>query len=185
MREELWPHFGTERGHGEGHAQHAGLFVSLLVRYPEIGSVRYLPENETLAIGFTVRQELTDGEWSSFEKHLQLSLEVFSELSGRPIHVLQLRHVGYAPFTALEVIRDVQTLTQQELSVIVGTVSDRFGESLIYEPVGSDHDDDEPLLQDDLIEHLLDDVRMVPPPRRMIGFRDHGRVVVRGDEVDH
>lgn len=185
VREDLWPYvFDSESYHGEGSPSHAGLFVSLLMRYPEISSVRYRPENACLVIGFTVRQDLTEDDFAALKERLELSLEVFSDLSGKPIHVLELRHIHVAPFTVLEVVRDVQTLTQMELSVIVGTLADRFGESLVYEPIIPE-ETDEPFLQDDLIEHLLDDVRLVPPPRQVIGFREDGRVVVRGDDRDH
>lgn len=181
MREDLWPYTGSEPRREDGSPSHAGLFVSLLVRYPQIGSVRYLPDDGTLVLGFMVRGKMTSEEFAALRSQVELSLEVFSELSGRPIHVLDLRHIRCSPFTALEVVRDVETLTRMELSVIVGTLTDRLGEDLVWEPAESEDTVYEPLLQDDLIEHLLDDVRLVPPPRRVIGFRDEGRIVVHGE----
>lgn len=159
----------------------SGLFVSLLLRYPEIGSVKYVPSTRCLVVGFFLRQCPSRKEFRRLRSLLHGSMETYSALSGREIHVLKLTRTDYAPLCIVEVTRDIATLTPEELALIVGVLREHCKDRLVCD--GAEHPDYEAAyIHDDTIGHLLDDVRQIPPSRRMIGFREGGRVVLfKGD----
>lgn len=164
-------------GDGERHSTHAGFFVSVLLRYPEIGSVKYVPDTGCVVFRFMLHGALSKAAYRELVSELHLSLEVYSELSGRPIHVLKVDRVTCEPFSTVEITRDLDTLTPQELSLIVGFMCGKFADRLVYEMVDLP-EADEMQIQDAMIEHMLDDVRQVRPRRDVIGFRERGRILL-------
>lgn len=170
---------GYEYGGGGGTPAHSGFFVSVLTRYPEIASLKYVPETGCVVFRFMLQGVPARAELREFVRGLRLSLEVYAVLSHHPVHVLRIDHVPCEPFCSVEVTRDVDTLTSGEIALIVGFLRDRFAERLVYEDAEMPEDDDL-RMQDAVIAHTLDDVRQMKPCRDLIGYREHGRVVLFG-----
>lgn len=155
----------------------AGLFVSLLLRYPDIGTVKYVPENRALVMSFLLHPAPEPAAYEAFARRLRQSLEAYSYLSGRAIHVLNLRRVDHATCAVIEATRDVDTLTQEELSLIVSLIREEFGRHLVtdrFDPLP----EEELQVQDEIIGHMLDDVRRVSALGNLVGFREGGRVLL-------
>lgn len=152
-----------------------GLFVSLLVRYPDLGSVKFLPESRTLVMTFLLRPSPENSLFKAFSKRLYQSLEAYSYLSGSPVHVINLSRTDHESCTVIEAARDVDTLTQEELALIVAIVREWFSDRIVLEGMEPMAEEDLQV-QDEIIGHMLEDVRKVSALGDLIGFRDGGRV---------
>lgn len=160
-----------------GTSSPTGLFVSLLVRYPDLGSVKFLPESRTLVMTFLLRPSPESRLFKAFCKRLYQSLETYSYLSGSPVHVINVSRTDHDSCTVIEASRDVDTLTQEELALIVALVREWFSERIVLESTEPMAEEDLQV-QDEIIGHMLEDIRQISSLGDLIGFRDGERVLL-------
>ena len=79
--------------------------------------------------------------------------------------------------TMVEIRRDVSTLTQEEISLVIALMRMEFRQQLVVDP-GDSLYEDELALQDEMIEQMLEDLRESRSDRRLVAFREEGRVMV-------
>lgn len=149
------------------------LFVAVLVRFPQIGAINYDPERKTLRLTFLLRAAHHDFQdfVSRFESHLGL----FHNLRQEGVLVASLKKTETGDLTAIEVIRDLASLSLSELNLIVELVSDFYGDTVVQE--GQDMGEDDEFEQNLLIDALLMS-NTWRSPERLTGFRENGRVLV-------
>ena len=162
---------------GESFSNSMSLIAFLLVRYPEIGSVRFDPVQKTLQFSFIVGKPLTEEEFQSFKDQLLLSLNNIAQLQGRDCGEIRIGFNVCDDLTFLEVIRDLESLNQEEIALIIGVVKQGFEGSLLLDQEEGVQEEDE-VIQEEMIEHMLEDLKDSHPEKRLIGFREEGRVFV-------
>ena len=150
------------------------LLISLLVRFPEIGTVHYDPLDQVLRLVFLLKGVRSDnlktfGKW--FESHLA----AFHTLKQEPVSTATLQFVDNGELDMLEIRRDLFSLSREEISLIIHLVSDFFSESLVRE--GSDVSEEDKEDQDAVIESMLSSGPLTGN-ERLTGFRESGRVLV-------
>ena len=74
--------------------------------------------------------------------------------------------------------RDMETLTCGELSLLNELAINYFGERLIEEFNDDIEDDDYVMAQEGYLEHMLSNIRQIRIDNRLVGIREHERVVV-------
>lgn len=162
---------------GESFSNSMGLIAFLLVRYPEIGSVRFDPEQKTLQFSFMLVKSLSKEEFEPFKEHLLLSLNNITQLQGRESGTIEVNYVEYGGLTFLEIVRNVESLTQEEIALIIGIIREFFEEYLLLDQEDGLQEEDT-VLQEEMIEHMLEDFKDSRQEKRLIGFREEGRVLV-------
>jgi hypothetical protein len=169
---------GSSAARGEeGISHQASLLVSLLVRYPEIGSVKVHAGEGRLSFHIMLSRACTPEEIAAF-RHLAIAhLEAYKQVSAREIGYIGVRGTAHANFTQIELTRDIATVSREELSLLVGLIRAHFGQNLIVE---SDEPlrDDERVYQEEIIDDMLEDVRAAGVHRELVGFREAGKVMV-------
>jgi hypothetical protein len=168
---------GLKYKHGGEVSDTIGLLISILVRYPEVGTINYEPQDQVLRFTFMLSQPLAGEAIQQFEKKFRKSLEVYNYLEDREARVINLKYTPYDQLTALEVQRDVTTLSRDEIDLIIALVREEFGSSLVAEN-NDNIMEEELLLQEELIDRMLESVRGTVPERQLIAFREEGRVMV-------
>lgn len=154
-----------------------GLLISILVRYPEVATIKFEPKLQTLSFTFLLR-ELPDAvARAELEAVLHDSLAAYRTLEQLDDAPLSLTLAADADTGLLEISHDAGSLTQGELSLIVGIINERFADELIVDDAESPLDDDF-FAQDELIRAMLADLQDGQPERNLIAFRDGGRVLV-------
>lgn len=154
-----------------------GLLISLLVRYPEVGTINYEPKTRVLKFTFIVKEALAPEKVAALKKKLSSCLGAFAFLTKKGRRLASLEASTHENFTFLEIKRDVASLTEEEISLIIGLMREEFGQSLITEQ-------NDPLLEEellaegDLIGHMLENVKEKTPEKRLIAFREEGKVLV-------
>lgn len=153
----------------------AHLVASLLARYPEIGSLEYCPRSRQFTFTFLITA--TGLNIPAFHERLKESLQAYSFLTGHPVDLLIVDWIEEAGVTLLRVARDLPTLRHEEIALLIGLVQQEFSELIACEENGPVPEFDGPM-QEELIQHMLEDLRDTPRSREVIGFRREGRVVV-------
>lgn len=153
----------------------AHLLVHLLVRHPEIATLRYDPRYQRLSFRFLVTRPLCNGEYARLRRRLNDSLAVYHRLTGQPQGVCQLTRRLYGGLTDLEVSRDVASLTAEEVGLLIGILQEACGESLV-----ADDSSDAPAAdpRSERIGELLAGLRQKPAASPLIALREEGRVLV-------
>lgn len=161
----------------ERNSPSVGLLISVLVRYPEIASVQYDHKDQSLRFSFLLARKLEEEETDKAREIISSSLETYFYLQNK---TARLKDVVIQPFdtiTTVQLKRDVASLTQEEISMVTEIIKDRFGSDLVTElPEGSG--DEDQLMQDEVIEEMLDDLRESQQHRNLVAFREEGRVLV-------
>jgi hypothetical protein len=105
------------------------------------------------------------------------SIEVFNLLEKKKTKMSAVTCQECEQLTIIEVQRDIETLVSEEIALIVQLVREFLGSHLVAE-VNSDYHEDELLLQEEIIEHLLESVRGDIEERYLFAFREEDRVLV-------
>ncbi|HEY8347780.1 MAG TPA: hypothetical protein VIL07_11015 [Symbiobacteriaceae bacterium] len=158
-------------------SRNVGMLISVLVRYPEVGSVKYEPRQQTIRIGLLVQGELEAEEFRRIRSDLAEMLQVYHLLENRTGSVLELEQESYGGLTSLTVTRDVGSLTPDEIYLLIEFFRERFAGRLVTEAVDFSAEEDM-MAQDEMIEEILFDLQHSPADRNLIAIRENGRVMV-------
>ncbi|MGI6081398.1 MAG: hypothetical protein ACOYEP_00810 [Limnochordia bacterium] len=161
----------------EGASLQATLLISILLRYPEISSVRFLPQDGCIGFTFLLRQPENGVCLASFEHSVLSHLDAFSALGKVEKGFVSVECKTYGTLTVVEVIREVKAFSRQELSMLISLIRDHFGDALVVETGDALHLEEQ-MLEEGLIDDILEDVRRAGPWRELMGFRDAGRVLI-------
>jgi len=150
-----------------------GLLISILLRYPEVGSVRYVLENQVLKFTFTVRGPR---QAAALPDKLPLALEVFHQLEERQMRVCSVAFTGTDQVGTVVITRDVDSMTQNEVGLIVDLVKGEFGQDLVCEE--GELPEEELVFQEEMIGHMLESIRNLDIDKNVIAVREEGRVLL-------
>jgi len=154
-----------------------GLLISILVRYPEIATINFDPIGHVLKFAFISSQALKPEQLSAIEEKVLDSIEVFNLLEGRKVKMSAISYLDCDQLTIIEAQRDIDTLAQEEISLIVQLVREFLGNNLVTETEEFIFEDD-PVLQEEIIEYMLEGMKGAHGDRRLFAFREEGRVLV-------
>lgn len=154
-----------------------GLLMSVLVRYPEVSSMKYDPELKEVRFAFIVGRILPDSEFAAFWETLRASLDAYAYVTSREDFPLELERQVCDHFTVIEISRDVETLCQEEISLVISLAHEAFGQDLVIDDAEPIEEEDAEI-QDGVIDQMLDNLKDSVNERRLYGFREEGRVMV-------
>ncbi len=149
------------------------LLISILVRFPQIGTVHYEPEEKALRLVFLIKDSRVD--FALFVQNFESHLSLFHSFRQEQVLVASVKRIIKDELVALEVTRDLASLSLSELNLITELINDSFEESLVRE--GPDMVDEDEWEQNMLIESLLSSASW-RGLERLTGYRENGRVLV-------
>ncbi len=154
-----------------------GLLISMLVRYPEIGTINYDPESQLLKFNFMLLN-VPNEEFEKFKDKVISCLETFHYLEGKAPRAVKFKCSRDNGITILKIFRDVETFTYKELSMIIELVHQEFARNLITDNSTETMLDEDLLVQEEMICHMLENIKGCAPQKKLIAFREEGRVLV-------
>ena len=155
------------------------LLASILVVFPAVQSVTYESKSESLEFSFALNGKFSKDDFENFLAYVAESLETFHHLEGLGGAKFELNVEGGYGTYFLNVRRDVATLTCRELSLLTELAANYFGDKLIEEYDENYFPDEEYLIaQEDYLEQCLNNMRQLRVEGRLVGVREHERVVV-------
>jgi len=165
--------FAVQYRSGEPVPDGVGLLISILLRYPEVGSVRYIQDNQVLRFTFMVRGPRRA---AALPDRLPLALEVFHALEGRHMRVCSVEYADNEQVATVAIVRDVDSMTQAEVGLIVELVKGEFGSELVCED--AELPEEELVFQEEMIGHMLESLRNLDIDKNVIAVREEGRVLL-------
>lgn len=150
-----------------------GLLSSILLRYAEVGSVHYWREQHALKFTFMIRQHQ---EVSSLQEILKPALEFFHQLEGQSMRVFDLACRSEENVCVITVTRDVDSMTQREVGLIVELIKGKYKKQLLYDELYLP--EDEQIFQEEMITHMLYSIHSADLDKNVVALREEGRVLV-------
>jgi hypothetical protein len=152
--------------------------VALLVRFPEIHSVRSNPADATLTLSFALRTRLDRAAVRELGERVGDYVRAFLELRGETPGRIALTCDRDAAVSFVHVTRDAASFVREELELLVALFVDAFADRLVRDGAGNVPVDDDPAARDELVEVALDALRDPTQRQRLVGFREEQRVLV-------
>ncbi|RNC28989.1 MAG: hypothetical protein AWM53_00909 [Candidatus Dichloromethanomonas elyunquensis] len=149
-----------------------GLLVSILLRYPEIGTISCCKQQQTLILKFIMSKE---SNFESLQAQLIQALEIFHKIEGRKMKLCCIEKYEQE-LDLLIITRDLQSITQNEINLIVGILKSELGKNLIMED--NNLLEDEILLQEEVISYMLTAIRSQGTEKSITAVREDGKVLV-------
>ena len=162
---------------GESFTNSMSLIVSLLVRYPGIATVNFDPAQKSLGFTFAVARPLSQEEFGEFAATVKDSLAAMAELAGRAPSLVELGLSDHAGMSFLEIKRDIDSLMPEEIALLTSLIDQEFDGELVREQDEAFEEEDQ-AIQEEMIEHMLEDLKDSRQEKKLIGFREEGRVMV-------
>jgi len=161
---------------GENVSDSVGLLISMLVRYPEIGTINFDPETNNLKITFMMLKLIPEPVLEKFRANLLSCLETFHYLALQKAKTLDVKYSFCEDITLLEYKRDISSLTSEEISLTIALVRESFAEYLLTDKETEIEEDQ--MFQEEQIGKMLENVRYTVPDKKLIAFREEGRVLI-------
>lgn len=152
-----------------------GTLIAVMMRYPEISSVQYNVEDSTLSCTFILRRNLESTVYHAMADQLTEVLETYRAVTRRPLRYIKVTHVVMDQATEIELVRDADTLSIEEVGMAIEVLRDLFEQDLMTDS----HDllEEELMLQEENIQAGLEVLKR-DDAGRLVALRDEGRVMV-------
>lgn len=151
------------------------LLISILIRYPEVSTINYDPESRTLKFSFLFQYKFKKSELEYIEKILKDSIDVYNRLETKEPGYIEIASDNMDDYTIIKIERDVDTLIQEEIALIVQCLQQSVKTRMLIENAPYEEDLE---MQEELIESMLESVKCCHESKRLFAFREEGRVLV-------
>jgi hypothetical protein len=159
-------------------ADTVSLVCALLVRFPELASIRSLPAERTVRLTFAVRQRLDRAAQRALTEDIDDHVQSFLALAKDEAETLRIECEGDRVMTFVDIARDLESFTKEELELYVAFFAERYGDALVRNPVPDDHLDADPAAQDESALYAVEALRDPAQSKSLVGFREEKRVLV-------
>src|SRR6185437_3524757 len=154
------------------------LVCALLVRFPELATIRSMPADRTVRLTFALRQRLDRAAQIALTEALGEHISSFLALSRDEAEALHFECESDRSMTFVHITRDLESFTKEELELQVAFFGDRFGEALVRNALPDDHADEDPAAQDEAALFAIEALRDPAQSKSLVGFREEKRVLV-------
>ena len=154
------------------------LVCALLVRFPELASIRSMPNDGTVRLTFALRTRLDRSAQSVLADAIADHIAGFLILGKDEAQALRVDFEGDRAMTFVHITRDLDTFTKEELELQVAFFSERFGDGVVRNPQPDDHLDADPVAQDEAAAYAIEALRDPAQSKSLVGFREEKRVLV-------
>ncbi|WP_054260322.1 hypothetical protein [Propionispora sp. 2/2-37] len=153
------------------------LLISILVRYPEIGTISFDPQNDNLKMTFLLSGIPSPQEFEAIRQLLSNSVYAYQMLEGVTGTIIDIQLSSYDKVAMLTIVRDVNTLSKGEIALVITLLREKLRERLITDHNESMQEEDL-LLQEELIDNMLESMKQRQTVQSLIAIREDGRVLV-------
>ncbi|MFY9175383.1 MAG: hypothetical protein WAO24_08675 [Peptococcia bacterium] len=153
------------------------LLTTLLIRYPEICSVIYTGHRSRLRLRFILNRPLSKEDYQYFLTEIRNCHKsyIYYAKADEPLN-FEVKYQEGPGIGVVDLVRDTTTLTRQEIDFLIKYMQERFSAQLEYDNL--DLPEDDLLVQDNLINHTLERLKLKYTQYNIIAVREEGRVLV-------
>lgn len=159
-------------------ADTVSLVCALLVRFPELASLRSVPAERTVRLTFAVRAKLDKRAQSALAETIADHIAGYLLLVKDEAQVVRVECETDRGTTFVHLTRDTESFSKDELEMLVGFFSSEYRDALVRNPLPADHLDADPLAQDEAAVYAVEALRDPAQSKSLVGFREEARVLV-------
>ncbi|HTU70140.1 MAG TPA: hypothetical protein VMF11_07435 [Candidatus Baltobacteraceae bacterium] len=159
-------------------ADTVSLVCALLVRFPELASIRSMPAEGSVRLTFAVRARLDKRAQAALGEAVEDHVNGYLLLAKDEAHTLRVECEGDRSTTFVHVTRDTESFSKDELELLVSLLRERFADALVHNPPPEDHLDADPAAQDEAAVYAIEALRDPTQSKSLVGFREEARVLV-------
>lgn len=153
------------------------LLASILLRYPDIGTISLDPETDLLKITFTLDKRVLSEEFEKFKELLVNSISAYHYLEKIEEAKIKINTEVHENTLFVHILRDMSTVSQNEIKLINTLMNEHFGAAIIRDSIGNTEQDNDGL-QEELIDHMLGNIKINHVSEHIIGLWEEGCVLV-------
>jgi hypothetical protein len=154
------------------------LIVALLMRYPELASVRSHPTDGTLRVSFVVSAALDKKTVRALHRSIIEHIETFLGMDEATAQTLDVECEVDEAMTFVHIDRDYATFSKEELMLAIDLLRERFGEKLVQNPAADETMDDDEFVREELVDYAIDSMKDVDRQKSLVGIREEKRVLI-------
>jgi hypothetical protein len=155
-----------------------GLVCALLVRFPELASIRSMPNDRMVRLTFAVSRRLDRAAQTALIESVDDHVRGFLMLAKLEPATLRVECEGDRAMTFVHVTRDLDSFSKEELELHGGFFGERFGDALVRNPVPDDQVDEDPAVGDEAAFAAVEALCDPDQSKSLVGFREEKRVLV-------
>ncbi len=159
-------------------ADTVSLVCALLVRFPELASIRSGPADRTIRLTFAVRHRLDRAAQAALSDAIDDHTRGFLLLAKDEPAVLRVDCEGDRTMSFVHLTRDLATFSKEELELHVRLFAERYGDALVRNPLPDDHLESDPAAEDEAALYAIEALRDPEQSKNLVGFREEKRVLV-------
>lgn len=153
------------------------LLISILVRYPEVGTITYNSSNQSIKLTFLLTGSQEEKQMDFIANHISRSLDAYHMLKNMKDAFVEIQMNSYEHMAMLTIIRDVGSLSRGEIALIIALLREKAIDLLVADQSEFLVEEDL-LIQEELIENMLENMKRKFDSHSLIGIREDGRVLV-------
>lgn len=162
---------------GDDVSDSIGLLISILVRYPEVGSINFDPLSHELRLTFILSGNLENNKIQETKQLIVDSVDTYHQLEKIRPQVFVFEWYNNDNYTIVDVKRDVDTLSRNEISFLMELFDAHFQNILIAEN-NEELWEEDLQIQEEMIGHMLEGIKNGMPDKKLIAYREEGKVLV-------
>jgi hypothetical protein len=159
-------------------ADTVSLVCALLVRFPELASIRSMPAEGSVRLTFALRARLDKRAQAGLAETIDDHINGYLMLAKDEARTTRVECEGDRSTTFIHVTRDTDSFSKEELELIVALLRERYPEVLVRNPQPEDHLDADPAAQDEAALYAIEALRDPAQSKSLVGFREEARVLV-------
>ena len=160
------------------HVDTVSLVSALLTRYPELNSIRSMPNSRTIALTFAIRKRLDRETQAAFVESVEDHVGAFLCVRRDQADVVAVAIESDRSMSFVHVTRDLGSFSNDELDLVVKLFVARFGDALVRVASSIDSDAEAIAAQHEIAEYAVEALRDSRQSKSLVGFREEERVLV-------
>lgn len=153
------------------------LLISILIRHPEIATVSFTPPNKCITLKFMLSTSPSAFEFSTIKRLVTDSITAYHMLEGLSMEFFEMELYSYDQVAIVSIIRDIKTISKDEISLITSLLQEHLKKYLIIDPHDSLSEEDLSR-QEEVMEDMLENINYHSTMHPLIGIRENGRILI-------
>lgn len=153
------------------------LLIFLLVRFPEIFTIKYNQARGKFTLSFMLRINIDNDQYLRFKSKLFTCLKAYNDLSGSGQSLTRLCKRFIKPWTLLQVTLKKERISLEEVNLISSLVLNEYKNGLVFDSRDNNIFDNKTIEKEELIEYLLTRKKK-NEEENLIAFRESGKVYI-------
>ncbi|MCR6545924.1 hypothetical protein [Dehalobacterium formicoaceticum] len=163
--------------HGEGVSECVGLLISILLRYPEVGSIHFDPQTHEIRLTFIISGDRKILQIAEKRQAILEALQTYHQLEIIKPQLCAVEEKQHDHYSMIDVKRDVDTLTKDEISLLMELIQIHFPYALIVD-ISEEMWAEDIQIQDEMIGHMLEGIKNGIVDNKLVAYREEGKVLV-------